>query len=682
MRLAYFSPLNPRRSGISDYSEALLPHLGRLAEVEVFLEDYRPENHEIEKLFPVRDWHEFEAEHAAGRFDAVLYHMGNNPYHVYVRDLALRIPGVMVLHEFNMHYLAADSTVLRNDWDTYMRELERDGGPTALEHARRAQRGEVTLEFERFAMNRSMIEASQGLIVHSHYVEQQVRKDGHTLPIAVIPHGVAAPCVDPGKARQRLELDGQPLFGVFGFLKHYKRINSIIQAFARLARYRPEARLILVGEEHPHYPLRPLIRDLGQEERIRILGHVPLNEFVEYMAACDVCLNLRYPTAGESSGSLLREMALARPVIVSDIGAFSEIPDNACIKIPAGPEASLGEPEWLFEYMNTLVNRPDLARALGQNAAAYTARECSWERAAGDYVDFLERFTAPHTSPTPIPQQETEAHKETVEECILAFSKQSPEGENYARTHMRRFVHTMGVVPPGRTGKSGAGKSVLEMGCYMQMTPALNLFLGYEDVRGCYFGPSGQSNYKTVRATDGREFSCHVDLFDAEKDIYPYEDSRFDTVLCCELLEHLYNDPMHMMVELNRILKPGGHLVLTTPNITNLRALHAVLLAWHPGFFHTYVKPNPDGSFDPRHNREYAPRDMQIMFPAAGFEVERIETDWYREPDAEDRKRNREMIALLRQRGDSLDLREDCLFVIGRKTGPVRDRWPRGLYEN
>jgi SAM-dependent methyltransferase len=137
-----------------------------------------------------------------------------------------------------------------------------------------------------------------------------------------------------------------------------------------------------------------------------------------------------------------------------------------------------------------------------------------------------------------------------------------------------------------------------------------------------------------------------------------------------------------MMLELNRILKPGGHLVLTTPNITNLRALHAVLLAWHPGFFHTYVKPNPDGSFDPRHNREYAPRDMHIMFPAAGFEIERMETDWYREPDAEDRKRNREMIALLRQRGDSLDLREDCLFVIGRQTGPVRDRWPRGLYEN
>ncbi len=678
MRLAYFSPLNPRRSGISDYSEALLPHLARLADIEVFVEDYRPENHDIEKLLPVRHWREFEAEHAAGRFDGVLYQMGNNPYHVYVRDLALRIPGVIVLHEYNMHYLAADATVLRNDWDSYTRELEREGGPAALEHARRAQRGEVTLEFDRYAMNRSMIEASQGLIVHSHYVERQVRREGHTLPIGVIPHGVEAPPVDPAIARRRLEMDGEPLFGVFGFLKHYKRITSVIQAFARLARYRPEARLILAGEEHPHYPLRALIRDLGQADRIRILGHVPLDEFVEYMAACDVCLNLRYPTAGESSGSLLREMALGRAVIVSDIGAFSELPDDACIKIPAGPEASLGEPEWLFEYMNTLVNRPDLARALGAKAADYTARECSWEKAASMYVEFLAKFAQPAARPAPAAEI---AHQETMEECILAFSKHHPEGENYARTHMHRFLHTLDITPKG-----GAGKSVLEMGCYMQMTPVLKLFLGYDDVRGCYFGPAGETNFKTVRAGEsgknaGREFSCYVDLFDAEKDAYPYEDSRFDTVLCCELLEHLYFDPMHLMSEANRILKVGGHLVLTTPNITSLRAIHAALHGHHPGLYTVYVKPAADGSIDPRHNREWSPADMHVLFPAAGFAIETMNTTWYTPLQPEDERRNHEMDELLRQRGLPRELRGDCLCVVGRKTGPVRERWPRGLYD-
>jgi SAM-dependent methyltransferase len=443
-----------------------------------------------------------------------------------------------------------------------------------------------------------------------------------------------------------------------------------------LARYRPDARLILVGEEHPHYPLRPLIRDLGQEERIRILGHVPLNEFVEYMAACDVCLNLRYPTAGESSGSLLREMALARPVIVSDIGAFSELPDDACIKIPAGPEASLGEPEWLFEYMNTLVNRPDLACALGRNAAEYTKRECSWEKSAERYVDFLASFKKPlPQAPVRVEPQKETPH-ENIEECIIAFSKHDAAGENYARTHMQRFVRTLEITPSG-----GAGKSILEMGCYMQMTPVLKLFLGYEDVRGCYFGPAGQSNFKTVRAPDGREFSCHVDLFDAEKDAYPYEDARFDTVLCCELLEHLYFDPMHLMSEINRILKPGGPLVLTTPTITSLRAIHAALHGHHPGLYTAYLKPAADGSIDPRHNREWSPLDMRALFSAAGFEIAKMDTCWYTALQPDDETRNREMDELLRQRGLSRTLRADCLMVVGRKTGAVKDRWPRELYD-
>ena len=49
--------------------------------------------------------------------------------------------------------------------------------------------------------------------------------------------------------------------------------------------------------------------------------------------------------------------------------------------------------------------------------------------------------------------------------------------------------------------------------------------------------------------------------------MFPYPDAHFATVICGELIEHLFEDPMHLMSEVNRILKPGGHLVLTTPNI-------------------------------------------------------------------------------------------------------------------
>ncbi len=109
----------------------------------------------------------------------------------------------------------------------------------------------------------------------------------------------------------------------------------------------------------------------------------------------------------------------------------------------------------------------------------------------------------------------------------------------------------------------------------------------------------------------GEKFSCTVELFNAESDPFPYPDDYFDTVLCCELIEHLPADPMHLMREINRILKPGGHLVLTTPNAASLRAISAILQGYHPGFFPAYIKPKrPGEEVDPRHAREYAPREI------------------------------------------------------------------------
>jgi len=60
-----------------------------------------------------------------------------------------------------------------------------------------------------------------------------------------------------------------------------------------------------------------------------------------------------------------------------------------------------------------------------------------------------------------------------------------------------------------------------------------------------------------VRRYDGEAFECTIELFDAERDPFPYPSEYFATVLCCELIEHLTVDPMHMMSEINRILRPG-----------------------------------------------------------------------------------------------------------------------------
>ena len=119
MRVAFFSPLPPVRSGIADYSEALVEALRWHAELEVFSRA--------------------PAAFDPSRFDIALYQIGNNAHHDFVYQAALQYPGVVVMHESNLHHLIADMTIKRGDWEGYLRECEYNGGAPARAFAERVR---------------------------------------------------------------------------------------------------------------------------------------------------------------------------------------------------------------------------------------------------------------------------------------------------------------------------------------------------------------------------------------------------------------------------------------------------------------------------------------------------------------------------------------------------------------
>lgn len=651
MRIAFFSPLPPAKSGIADYSATLLEELRKCAEIQVFAS---------------------AAGFDPSRFDIALYQIGNNQFHEFCYETALKHPGVVVLHEANLHHLLADMTIRRGDWDGYLREVEYDGGSEAhrfaADYVRPQKRGP---DYEGVPMLRRLLEHSRGLIVHSRCVADAARQAGFTGPIARIPHGAWIPDANRMDTRERLGVsEDTPLLGIFGFLKPYKRVAESLRAFRRLIRVEPKAKMILVGEPHPELRLDSLIETLGLQAFVRVLGFTPIDEFVDYLAACDIVLNLRHPTVGENSGTLMRALGLGKAVIVSDTGSFREFPDSVCLKTPV----DAAEEEVLFEYLNLLVARPGLARDLGQRARAWVERECNWTTVAHSYAAFLESVSqgtaSGYLETASAPPEPPPPRPETSREYILGWAK-TPEARAYTETHISRFEKTLSLTPPG-----GPDDRILEMGAYMQITPALRK-LGYGEVRGCYYGPAGKVDHKVAVSATGEEFTCEIDLFNAEKDRFPYPDEHFTTVLCCELIEHLFEDPMHLMSEVNRILKPGGQLVLTTPNIASLRALAAILTGYHPGFFTTYIKPVPGGEVEARHNREYAPLEIRRLLEAAGFDVLRLETGEFRDaPHPE----HLWVKHLLDRYMLSSELRGDGIFAVGRKLGPVNDRFPAWLY--
>ena len=385
IKIAFFSPLPPARSGIADYSAALLDELHRVADVEVFAS--KPER------FNPAD------------FDVTLYQVGNNAYHDFCYETALEHPGVVVIHEANLHHLIADITIKRGDWDAYMDAVELEGGPDALAHAQKVRALEAGPDYEGVPMMRRLLRSSKAAIVHSGCVESKLRCCGFTGPIARIPHGAWIPEGGRLDYRARLGLDeAAPLIGIFGFLKPYKRIRESLRAFRRLLHVEPAAKMILAGEPHPELALPSQIRSLGLAANVRVLGFQPIDDFVGYLAACDIVLNLRYPTVGENSGTLMRALGLGKAVIVSEVGSFNELPEGICLRAPV----DTSEEDHLFEYLNLLVTRPDVRRDLGAKARKWVETECAWPRVAQKYVEFLE-CVASGAEITPAPPEPTSA---------------------------------------------------------------------------------------------------------------------------------------------------------------------------------------------------------------------------------------------------------------------------------
>jgi hypothetical protein len=128
----------------------------------------------------------------------------------------------------------------------------------------------------------------------------------------------------------------------------------------------------------------------------------------------------------------------------------------------------------------------------------------------------------------------------------------------------------------------------------------------------------------------------------------------------------------------NRITRPAGHFVLTTPNIAGLRAVGAILQGYHPGFFHSYLRPAAKGEdVEARHNREYAPREIHLLLENSGFTVTLLETGEFRdEPHPEFAW----VEHLLSRYNLPAHLRGDGIYAVGRKTGPIRERYPGWLY--
>lgn len=402
--IAYVSPLPPQRTGIADYSAELLPHLAEHVDLELFVEaGARPELPEP-GVFPVHPLAELPERLRQGALDLAVYQLGNNPlYHAETYRMLLAVPGVVVLHEFMLHHLVRGLTLDRGDAAAYLEEHRYCAGESGLAMARRALESGLPHDPWSYPLFERVVDRSLGVLVHNDFARERVLASRPRARVARVPLPFdpgARPELSRQVARERLGLPPESfVVATFGFITPAKRLPVVISAFAALRRRHPQAVLLLVGETSPHYDLGSLLEG-ERGTGVRLTGRVSLEEFEGAMAACDVAVNFRHPTGGETSASLVRLLGRGVPTLVTDAGSFRELPGDACIKVPLGE----GEEEQTAAFLLALAADPELRRRLGDNARRHLAAHHRLEQTAGGYAGFLERVIADPWPPVePVP---------------------------------------------------------------------------------------------------------------------------------------------------------------------------------------------------------------------------------------------------------------------------------------
>jgi glycosyltransferase involved in cell wall biosynthesis len=341
MRLAWFTPFAPVRSGISAYSAELLPLIAGSHEVDVFVGD-GVWTHWAERetgkppiltrsgavslgLDHLKLWraHDFVPRHLARAYDLVVYQLGNATCHEFMWPYLMRYPGLVVLHDGQLHHARAHALLRHGRKRDYIAEF-RDAHPDAPEDLAQFVIGGLQGPvYYMWPLVSAVVRAARAVAVHNPRLADELREAFPEASIETIRMGVADVPAVPAPSNRPA---GPLRFAAFGLVTQEKRIPQALRALAAVGKVAPDARLTLVGGTAEHYDVRAEAAALGIADRVDITGYVPDEDLPAHLAAADVCICLRWPTARETSASWLRCLAAGKPTIVTDLTHLVDVP--------------------------------------------------------------------------------------------------------------------------------------------------------------------------------------------------------------------------------------------------------------------------------------------------------------------------------------------------------------------
>lgn len=461
LRLAYISPFPPEKSGISLYSAALVPRLEDHYDVVCIVQDEVAAQRE-NIAFPFRSVRWFE-EHFK-EFDRILYHFGNSSFHTHMIELLRRFPGVVVLHDFFLCGTHFARWTEKDGPAAISQELFRSHGYPAVSMYQAEGSYKTMVHYPNSAL---IIEQAYGIISHSHYSRQLAATwygTNYAQEWRVIPHLQSAHEVsrDGLSLRQRLGI-GKDTFVIcsFGILSPQKKNYTCLMGWlsSELADHE-DSLLIFVGEHGDadnKRKMEHLLASSHKRNRVRVTGWVSDEDFEAYMKVCDLAVQLRTFSLGETSGAVLAALSHGLPIITNKNGSFAELPEDAMFMLE--DDFSVKE---LAEALTTLWKNPEKRKMLGERALQHIRERHSPSFCAKEYRKAIESFYESFRSLDECLPRLCDASTDSSEDQLRCLSRTLSRLFPQPRRQKRLFVDISTlVVIDTRSGIQRVTRSIL-----------------------------------------------------------------------------------------------------------------------------------------------------------------------------------------------------------------------------
>lgn len=392
IKVAFCSPFSPVKSGISDFSEELVSELKNHVDIDLFY-DTPIENRKIADAFKYYDISKLDDEAFRNQYSLAVYQIGNNyDIHKCIGDTLMKYPGILELHDLSLHHYIASELIVTGRIEEYIDIIRYCHGERGVDIVYDYLNGDAPAPWENhvldLSVNKHFLDKASGVIVHSDMAKQTVKAIRPDVPVINIPLHVTD--IIPNSPELKLEAKRKLsipedcyLFGAFGFATKTKRIYQTLEALKRYKDH--DFRYVVVGQAIELDIMKEAKR-LGIADKVIVTGYTSLEDYKLYMQACDVCINLRYPTNGESSANLQRILGMGIPAVVTDIGAFMEYPDSCVVKV----SYEENEAEDILNALKMLTSSREVYEKYSKNASKFIIENASIEKNCEIYKKFFE----------------------------------------------------------------------------------------------------------------------------------------------------------------------------------------------------------------------------------------------------------------------------------------------------